>query len=80
MRYGLVITLTLVLLGTARLGRADDKQTERLERSAQVITEIMHPPEKGIPKDLLDKAVCIGIIPSEKKEQSASAPVMAGER
>ena len=67
MRYGLVITLTLVLLGTARLGRADDKQTERLERSAQVITEIMHPPEKGIPKDLLDKAVCIGIIPSEKK-------------
>ena len=27
----------------------------------------MRIPEKGIPHDLLDKAVCIGIIPSEKK-------------
>jgi lipid-binding SYLF domain-containing protein len=67
MRYALAISLSLVLWGTARLGWADDKQMERLEKSAQVITEIMHPPEKGIPKDLLDKAVCIGVIPSEKK-------------
>jgi len=67
MRYALAIGLSLVLWGTARLGWADDKQTERLEKSAQVITEIMHPPEKGIPKDLLDKSVCIGIIPGEIK-------------
>src|ERR1035438_7750105 len=67
MRHALVIGLSLVLWGTARPGRADDKQTERLEKSAQVITEIMHPPEKGIPKDLLDKSVCIGIIPGEIK-------------
>jgi lipid-binding SYLF domain-containing protein len=67
MRYALVMGLSLVLWGTSRPGWADDKQTERLEKSAQVITEIMHPPEKGIPKALLDKSVCIGIIPSEIK-------------
>jgi SH3 domain-containing YSC84-like protein 1 len=67
MRYGLAIGLALILIGNARVGRADDKQAERLERAAQAITEIMHPPEKGIPKDLLDKSVCIGIIPSEIK-------------
>ncbi len=65
MRYGLVIGLALVLIGNARPGRADDKQIDRLQRAAQVIAEIMHPPEKGIPKDLLDKSVCIGVIPSE---------------
>jgi SH3 domain-containing YSC84-like protein 1 len=67
MRYGLAIGLALIFVGNARVGKADDKQAERLERAAQAITEIMHPPEKGIPKDLLDKSVCIGIIPSEIK-------------
>lgn len=67
MRHAIVMGLSLALLGSAGLGRAEDKQTERLEKSAQVVTEIMHIPEKGIPKDLLDKAVCIGIIPSEMK-------------
>jgi lipid-binding SYLF domain-containing protein len=67
MRYGMALGLSLVLLGTTRLGWADDKQAERLEKSAEVMTEIMSIPEKGIPHDLLDKAVCIGIIPSEKK-------------
>jgi len=67
MRYGLAIGLSLVLCGTARVGLADDKQAERLEKSAEVMTEIMRIPEQGIPHDLLDKAVCVGVIPSEKK-------------
>ena len=67
MRYALAIGLTLVLWGTARPGWADDKQAERLEKSAEVITEIMRAPEKGIPHDILKKSVCVGIIPSEKK-------------
>ena len=67
MRYGLAVGLSLVLLGTVRVGCADDKQAERLEKSAEVITDIMKIPDKGIPPDLLNKAVCVGIIPSEKK-------------
>jgi len=67
MRYGMTIGLSLVLLGTASLGRADDKQAGRLENSAAVIGEIMRIPDKGIPHDMLDKAVCVAVIPSEKK-------------
>jgi len=32
-----------------------------------VMNEIMRTPDKGIPSDLLDKAVCVGIVPSELK-------------
>ena len=67
MRYGLTIGLSLVLCGSARVGMAADKEAERLEKSAEVITDIMKTPEKGIPHDLLNKAVCVGVIPSEKK-------------
>jgi len=67
MRYTLAIGRLLVLWGTARVGWAADKDTERLEKAAEVITDIMKTPEKGIPRDLLNKAVCVGVIPSEKK-------------
>ena len=67
MRHVLVICLSVMLFGTARLGWAADKDTERLEKLAEVLTDIMKTPEKGIPQDLLNKAVCVGIIPSEKK-------------
>jgi lipid-binding SYLF domain-containing protein len=56
-----------MLFGAARVGWAADKEAERLEKSAEVMTDIMQTPEKGIPHDLLDKSVCVGIIPSEKK-------------
>ena len=29
--------------------------------------EIMNTPENSIPRDLLDKAVCVGIVPGQKK-------------
>ncbi len=44
-----------------------DREAERLQKAAEVINEIMATPDKGIPRDLLNKAVCVGIIPSEKK-------------
>ena len=42
------------------------KVVERLRHCAQVIDEIMSAPDKGIPRDLLDKAVCVGVVPAEK--------------
>jgi lipid-binding SYLF domain-containing protein len=67
MRYGLAIGLSLVLWGTTRVGMAADKEAERLEKSAEVMADIMKTPEKSIPKDLLNKSVCVAVIPSEKK-------------
>src|SRR6266536_1110559 len=43
------------------------KEAERLQKAAAVVNEIMGTPDKAIPQDLLDKAVCVGVIPSELK-------------
>jgi lipid-binding SYLF domain-containing protein len=40
---------------------------ERLEASADMLTEIMSAPDKGIPQDLLERAQCIVIVPGLKK-------------
>jgi lipid-binding SYLF domain-containing protein len=56
----------LMLSGTAA-AKEESREAERLQKAAEVINEVMGTPEKGIPRDLLNKAVCVGIIPSEKK-------------
>jgi lipid-binding SYLF domain-containing protein len=40
---------------------------DRVVSAAVVLKEIAEIPEKGIPKDLLDKSVCVAVIPSMKK-------------
>lgn len=41
--------------------------SEQLVKSTNVVNEIMGALDNGIPSDLLDKAVCVGIVPSELK-------------
>ena len=60
------VVLCLAFSVTALAGR-QSKEAKRLESATFVVNEIMQTPEKGIPQDLLDKAVCVGIIPSELK-------------
>ena len=66
MRNFIAAFLCLSLSGAA-LAAEGSREAERLQKAAEVINEIMGTPEKGIPRDLLNKAVCVGIIPSEKK-------------
>jgi len=40
---------------------------DRLEASADMMSEIMSAPDKGIPQDLLRKAECIVVVPGVKK-------------
>jgi lipid-binding SYLF domain-containing protein len=40
---------------------------ERLQTASTVLSEIMAAPDKGIPKELLEKAQCIVIVPGLKK-------------
>jgi SH3 domain-containing YSC84-like protein 1 len=44
----------------------DDKRIERLDKSREVLEEFVGMPE-GIPRDLVDKAECVAVIPSSKK-------------
>lgn len=46
---------------------ADTKQARRLDDAAEVFSEIMATPDRNIPKDLLEKAQCIVIVPGLKK-------------
>jgi len=58
------LTLILLLLTFCATAFAGESQ---LQKATNVVNEIMGTPDKGIPHDLLDKAVCVGIVPSEVK-------------
>ncbi len=58
-----------VLLGFVNLAWADDREDEvkRVKAAADVLDEIMAAPDKGIPQDIMESAVCVGVAPSLKK-------------
>ena len=60
-----VVTLLVLMLSVIPLA-AQEKEGERLAKAAEVLNEVVGTPE-GISKSLLDKAVCVGVIPSFKK-------------
>ena len=76
MRVKIMLTAGLVALvmsfglwqsRSAGRTKDDDDTTKRLNAAAEVLSEIMSTPDKGIPKDLLDKAACAVIVPNVKK-------------
>ncbi len=56
---------TLILPALASSDRDDD--VSRMRASARVFREIMRAPDKAIPRELLESAKCVAIIPGEKK-------------
>lgn len=58
--------LGIICLSAGWLYGAENAET-RLQTSAEVLTEIMSAPDKGIPRDLLEKSQCIVIVPGLKK-------------
>src|SRR5579883_2282192 len=64
-----ILMFTLLLCAFAdekKKEEKDKKEVDRLTDSAVVLKEILGMPE-GIPKDLLDKAICVVVYPSVKK-------------
>ena len=59
-RLGIICLSAGVLYG-------GESAATRLKTSAEVLTEIMSAPDKGIPDELLDNAQCIVIVPGIKK-------------
>jgi len=59
----LLAALALVPPGAAR---AQTKERQRLAACEEVLTELLAGKE-GIPRDLLDKAECVAVVPSAKK-------------
>jgi SH3 domain-containing YSC84-like protein 1 len=67
---GCLVAMALLLLGSpARLAGQDAESSpdKRLQNSALAFREVMREPDKGIPRDLFDRARCVVIIPGVKK-------------
>ena len=58
----LVMCVCLTILASAQ-----NKEDDRLKQSYDVLKEILGMPDKGIPRDLLNKAECVVVFPSVKK-------------
>ena len=59
----IILAAALVI---APLMAQQSKQAKRLDESTMVLSEIMATPDKAIPRDLLEKAHCIVVVPNEK--------------
>ena len=68
-------SLVLMCFGATFLSAQEKIADHRLEASAEVVRDMMQMPDKGIPKDLIDKAKCVVVIPGVKK----GAFVVGGE-
>lgn len=60
------VSLVGLLLAFPALGADQEKEDKRLQECGEVFQEILNIPD-GLPKDLLDKAECVIVIPSVKK-------------
>src|ERR1700730_16982030 len=62
-----IASLALVGASQVQAQRVETTPDKRLENALLSFQEVMHEPDKGIPRDLLEKARCIVIIPGVKK-------------
>jgi len=62
-----ISALIVVLLCTVHPAFAQDKEDDRLKNSYTVLKEILAMPDKGLPRDLLNKSVCVIVYPSVLK-------------
>ena len=66
------VAVLCLAFAVSTVGRAQTKATfedevGQSEKAAKVFGEIMDTPDKGIPKDLLDKSECVAVFPSVLK-------------
>lgn len=67
MKLTLLLTTALATtVAIAPLRAADDDPAKRLNDAAAVLSEVMDAPDSGIPRDLLERAHCIVIVPDLK--------------
>jgi SH3 domain-containing YSC84-like protein 1 len=62
---GLAVVAAILVLGGVAAGSDARKDAEQLQKAANVVQEVLETPDKGIPDDLMRKAVCVGVIPAE---------------
>lgn len=66
MKRWLALLLTILMLPIFAVAAANEKEADRVQEAGTVLKEILDIPD-DIPKDLVDKAECVIVLPSVKK-------------
>lgn len=61
------VSLVLALVPAFAFAADKDSAVKIINESANVFNEIMSAPDKGIPREILEKSQCIGIVPNLKR-------------
>ncbi len=65
---GILTILTVAAISPLCLqAERESKVTDRLDAAADVLADMTHESDKGIPQDLLNKAQCVVVVPNMKK-------------
>jgi len=62
-----VLAIAGTLSSAAFAADREIKVDDRLDASADTLTDMMHAADKGIPQDLIDKSHCVVVVPGMKK-------------
>lgn len=62
-----ILALACSIAPAALAADREAKAIDRIDASADTITDLLHAGDKGVPRDLLDKAKCVVVIPGMKK-------------
>ncbi len=65
MRVSVILALAVTSMAPMMMAKEDVDQ--RLSAAADVLSDMMHASDKGIPQDLINKAQCVVIVPGLKK-------------
>ena len=63
MRAAAFLFVSILLASTASGARAGEEENKRAENAVRVLKEVMEAPDKAIPKDLLQNAHAIAVVP-----------------
>jgi lipid-binding SYLF domain-containing protein len=66
MKRWVALFLTMLMLPLSAFGAGNEKEADRVQDAGTVLKEILDIPD-DIPKDLVDKAECVIVLPSVKK-------------
>jgi lipid-binding SYLF domain-containing protein len=68
MRFKFASMALIAALGPmTAYGQKESNAAERINASTDVLMDMMHASDKGIPQDLMDKATCVIVVPNMKK-------------
>jgi SH3 domain-containing YSC84-like protein 1 len=62
-----ILAAGAVVFSPLAMAEKESGATDRLDASADVLRDMMHADDKGIPQDLMNRAQCVVVIPNMKK-------------